>query len=88
MPVIDRIRAYFNNVSPCTTDKIFFSKIDVQLLELFDIKAVIPKKGKRSQSDMEKENDPAFIKAKHAPSAIESNINELEHRGLDRCTGF
>ena len=85
LPVIDRIKAYFKNVSQCSTDKGFFSKIDVQLLELFDIKAVIPKKGKRSQSDIERESDPAFIKAKRAHSAVESNINELEHRGLDRC---
>ena len=77
LPVIDRIREYYKNVSQCSTDKGFFSKIDVQILELHDIKAIIPKKGKRNQSDIEKENDPAFIKAKCAHSAVESNINEL-----------
>jgi len=32
-----------------------------------------------------KESDPEFIKAGHDHSAVESNINELEQRGLDRC---
>ena len=54
-------------------------------MELFGIKAIIPKKGKRSLVDLQKENDPKFIKAKRSHSAVESNINELEHRGLDRC---
>ena len=62
-----------------------FSKIDVQILDLFDIKAVIPKKGRLSLSDLQRENDTEFIKAKCKHSAVESNINELEHRGLDRC---
>jgi hypothetical protein len=85
LPVIDRIREHFKNVSQCSTDKGFFSKIDVQIIEIFDIKAIIPKKGRRNQSDIEKESEPAFIKARHAHNAIESNINELEHRGLGRC---
>ena len=49
------------------------------------IKTVIPKKGKRNLLEIQKENDPEFIKARRKHSAVESNINELEHRGLDRC---
>jgi hypothetical protein len=85
LPVIDRIRQYYEKISGCSSDKGFFSKVDVQIMEMFDIKAIIPKKGKRSLSDLQKENDPEFIKAKRAHSAVESNINELGHRGLDRC---
>ena len=54
-------------------------------MKLFDIKPIIPKKGKCSLSDIKRETQPDFIKAKRAHSAVESNINELEHRGLDRC---
>jgi len=82
---VDRIRKYYEKISSCSSDKGFFSKIDVEILELFEIKAIIPKKGKRSLVDLQKENDPKFIKAKRSHSAVESNINELEHRGLDRC---
>jgi len=85
IPVIDRIMAYFKHISQCSSDKGFFSKVDVELLELFEIKTIIPKKGKRSQADLERERKPSFIKGKRAHSAVESNINELEHRGLDRC---
>jgi len=85
LPAIDRIRQNYGLVSSCSSDRGFFSKIDVDIIELFDIKAFIPKKGKRSLADIQRENDPDFIKARHAHSAVESNINELEHRGLDRC---
>jgi hypothetical protein len=85
LPVIDRIRQYYEKLSGISSDKGFFSKIDVEIIELFNIKAFIPKKGKRSLSDLQRESAPEFIKAKRAHSAVESNINELEHRGLDRC---
>ena len=84
LPVIDRVRKYFE-ICRCSADKGFFSKIDVEIMELFGIKSIISKKGKRSISDIERETQPDFIKAKRAHSAVESNINELEHRGLDRC---
>jgi hypothetical protein len=84
IPTMDRILQHYR-VSVCSSDKGYYSKDDVELLELFDIKAVIPKKGKCSIVQMQKESDPAFIEARHKHSAVESNINELEHRGLDRC---
>jgi hypothetical protein len=84
IPAIDRIRQHFT-VSACSSDKGYYSKIDVELLELFDIKSFIPKKGKCSTVQLQKESDPAFIEAGHRHSAVESNINELEHRGLNRC---
>ena len=85
LPAMDRVRKNYGLVSSCSSDRGFYSKVDVDIIELFDIKAFIPKKGKRSLADIQRENDPDFIKAKRAHSAIESNINELEHRGLDRC---
>jgi hypothetical protein len=84
IPAIDRILKYYK-ISSCSGDKGFYSKTDVELLKLFDIKAFISKKGKRSQLDLERESDTEFIRAKRRHSAVESNINELEHRGLDRC---
>ena len=78
------IRKYFQ-VSGCSGDKGFYSKGDVEIIELFDMKSVIPKKGKLSLSDQLRESEPVFMKYRRKHSAIESNINELEHRGLDRC---
>jgi hypothetical protein len=48
------------------------------------IKAIIPPKGKCSRLELQRQSDPEFIKAKRSHNAIESNINELEHRGLNR----
>ncbi|GAF06055.1 hypothetical protein JCM21142_134825 [Saccharicrinis fermentans DSM 9555 = JCM 21142] len=46
---------------------------------------VLPKKGKCNQEEAEQERQTVFKKLRNKHSAIESNINELEHRGLDRC---
>jgi hypothetical protein len=84
LPAMDRLRQHFE-VSSCSGDRGFFSKIDINIMELFGIKTFIPKKGKCGIAELQKENDPEFIKARHKHCAVESNINELEHRGLDRC---
>jgi hypothetical protein len=85
LPAIDRIRQHYTHISRCSADKGYFSKTDVQIMDLFGIEAKNKKKGKLNQIDLQRETDPKFIKAKHSHSAVESNINELEHRGLDRC---
>lgn len=46
---------------------------------------IMPKKGKPNKKEKEEECQPLFKKLRHKHSAIESNINELEHRGLNRC---
>ena len=43
---------------------------------------IIPKLGKRNKAE---ESSRIFKQLKNKHSAIESNINELENRGLDRC---
>ncbi len=45
----------------------------------------MPKKGKRNRIETEEEKTPKFKKLRNKHSAIESNINELEHSGLNRC---
>jgi hypothetical protein len=47
--------------------------------------AVIPKKGKLSAGEKEIELSPVLKKLHYAYSAVESDINEAEHRGLNRC---
>ena len=55
------------------------------LLELEIPLVVLPKLGKLNAKEKELENSTKFKSLKDKHSAIESNINELEHRGLDRC---
>jgi hypothetical protein len=54
-------------------------------LELEIPNVILPKLGKCSVKEKETEQGPKFKYLKNKHSAIESNINELEHRGLNRC---
>ncbi len=45
----------------------------------------MPKKGKLSQTQRERESDPEFLHLRRQHSAVESAINALEVHGLDRC---
>lgn len=80
----DRVRAKFP-VFSWSFDKGFYTKENKELLGLFIPEVVMPKKGKLSQNEKAEENAPEFKRGRHRHSAVESNINELEHRGLDRC---
>jgi hypothetical protein len=66
-------------------DKGFYSKINKELLSFYISQLVMPKKGKLNLAEKEQESDSKFKKIRNKHSAVESNINELEHRGLDRC---
>ncbi len=45
---------------------------------------VMNKKGRSGKADREREAAPGYAEARRAHSAVESAINELEHKGLDR----
>lgn len=66
-------------------DKGFWNKGNKELLSKATGTLVLPKKGKCNKTEKEEERKPKFIKLRNKHSAVESNINELEHRGLDRC---
>ncbi len=46
---------------------------------------VMPKKGKPNLTEKAEEKTPIFVKYRKKHSAVESNINELENRCLDKC---
>ena len=54
------------------------------MAELIEL-PVVPKKGKRSAADLERERDPEFIRLRRRHAAVESAINALEVHGLDVC---
>src|SRR6266487_1054006 len=67
-------------------DKGFYSKDNLQVLQQTNIEQVIlPKKGKLNKEEKEREGSKQFQQLRYAHSAIESNINMLEHHGLNRC---
>jgi hypothetical protein len=66
-------------------DKGHWSAENKALLELEIPRVILPKLGKLTAQEKELEDSRMFKRLKNKHSAIESNINELEHRGLDRC---
>lgn len=84
LPIARRVSAKYK-ISSLSVDRGFSDQEDKKELSTFIDDVIMPKKGKRSQSDKELESAPLFKKLKNKHNAIESNINELEHRGLNRC---
>jgi len=67
-------------------DKGFYSKVNLETLQQSGIEHVIlPKKGRLNKEDKERESTKKFKELRYAHSAVESNINMLEHHGLNRC---
>jgi IS5 family transposase len=66
-------------------DKGFWNKENKELLSETVETVILPKKGKCNKAEYEQEHQPVFVRYRNKHSAVESNINELEHRGLNRC---
>lgn len=81
----DRLMRKFNNIYSLSMDKGFYSKENKDLLSLAFPKVILPKKGKKNKTEQEEESEKEFKKLRHSHSAVEANINQLEHNGLDRC---
>ncbi|HVB66072.1 MAG TPA: ISNCY family transposase [Candidatus Acidoferrales bacterium] len=84
----ERIKKYYpaEKIKSHSFDKGFWSKDNFEILQKAEIEQVIlPKRGRHSKKDKERESDPAYKKLRNAHSAVESNINMLEHHGLNRC---
>jgi transposase, IS5 family len=73
------------SINSWSFDKGFWNKENKDLLQTEIPHVIIPKLGKRNQWEKDQEQAPLFKRLKNKHSAIESNINELENRGLDRC---
>lgn len=82
--IADRVLAKYK-VESWSYDKGFWDKISKQLLQLEIPKVIMPKLGKMTKEEEAEQNNRAYKRLKNKHSAIESNINELENRGLDRC---
>ena len=87
-PLTGRIHANFpgQKIYSHSFDKGFFSGDNHEVLKQAGIENVIlPKKGKLNIEEKERESGKTFKTLRNAHSAVESNINMLEHHGLDRC---
>ncbi|MEK9165232.1 MAG: ISNCY family transposase [Patescibacteria group bacterium] len=87
-PLLDRLQTNFpgQKIYSHSFDKGFFSKDNYASLQQAQVEnIVLPKKGKLNGEEKERESDKTFKALRNAHSAIESNINMLEHHGLNRC---
>ena len=87
-PLLDRIKQQHphKKIYSHSFDKGFYSKDNYQTLQQANIENIIlPKKGKLNQEDKQRESEKNFKTLRNKHSAIESNINMLEHHGLNRC---
>jgi hypothetical protein len=75
----------FQKLSVCSFNKGFHSPANQAELKEHLEEVILPRKGKLSQQAKEVEKSEAFIKARHAHSAVESAINALDVHGLDKC---
>jgi hypothetical protein len=80
----DRLLSVYK-IDSWSFDKGYWKKENKQLLQLAVPKVIIPKLGIRNKQELEEETSRPFKRLKNKHSAIESNINELENRGLDKC---
>ena len=83
--IADAVLHKYKLIDSMSFDKGHWRPENKALLELEIPNVVLPKLGKRTAKETGIENSSKFKRLKDKHSAIESNINELEHRGLDRC---
>ena len=84
VPLVKRCQESFPDLRACSFDRGYHSPRNRERLdELLDLNG-LPKKGKLSAAEREREADPAFAEARRKHSGVESAINTLGHCGLNR----
>jgi transposase, IS5 family len=88
-PLQERLNKNFGSaqIASHSFDKGFWSKDNLEALTATGTikQVVLPKRGRHSKEDKERESQKGFKAKRNAHSAVESNINMLEHHGLNRC---
>jgi hypothetical protein len=85
LSMIKETKLRFPCLNLCSFDKGFHSPQNQKDLKSELKTVVLPKKGKLSVSDKERESSEEFVSARKKHSGVESAINALEVHGLDMC---
>lgn len=87
VPAADRLLGRYGagSLASLSFDKGFTRAEDFELMSLYVPVVVMPKRGKKNAAETERENGKRFVALRRAHSAVESQINSLEHHGLNRC---
>ena len=85
LQIIKETQERFSDFRICSFDKGFYTPDNrLELSELLDL-AVLPKKGRLSETDKQTEFSKDFVELRRKHAAVESGIAALENHGLDRC---
>ena len=87
LPVADRLLGRYGagQIASLSFDKGFTRAEDRELLSLYVPEVVMPKRGKKNAAETERESQKRFVALRQHHSAVESDINSLEHHGMNRC---
>ena len=87
LPLVKRLinRYGKGSIKSISFDKGFSNEEDRKLLEEYIDEVMMLKKGRLSIADKEREGHKRFKDLRNKHNAIESDINCLEHHGLNRC---
>jgi hypothetical protein len=85
VPLVQATCDRFPEITSASMDKGFHSPANQKGLAAIIPFPVVPKKGKCTAAERERESDPQFIHLRRRHSAVESAINALEAHGLDIC---
>lgn len=85
VPMVKDAQSRFDALNLCIFDRGFHSPANRQQLDGLLDHNILPKKGRLSKADRDRETSEAFVGARYQHAAVESCINALQHRGLKRC---
>ena len=88
LAMVEAAQTRYPDLQQCSFDKGFYTPANRDGLESLLDQVILPKKGRLSEQDKEREYSDNFIQARHQHAAVESCINNLEVRGLDRCLSY
>ena len=84
VPMVVTTKELFPDFCAASFDRGFHSQANRARLDEQLVDNVLPKKGYLSKADQEREQGETFAAMRRQHPAVESAINNLEHRGLDR----
>ena len=84
VPLVEITKELFPDFCAASFDRGFHSPANRTRLDEVLVDNVLPKKGRLSKADREREQGETFVAMRRQHPAVESAINNLEHRGLDR----
>ncbi|MCY4356563.1 MAG: ISNCY family transposase, partial [Gammaproteobacteria bacterium] len=77
-------REMYSDLRVCSFDRGFHSPENRERLDKLLVVNALPRKGRLNKADQALESEEGFVEARRQHPAVESAINALDHRGLDR----